>query len=233
MRARVRTVRPKIKISQIVRRDLRQAAHKGVADSTASAKDWTKSTIRSVRLAGLANAIGASTSLNKRRTTNDLAWGAVFARGGQDSRANQALMAYTLGARIYPTAGKKWLAFPTKEAGRTARLPTPKVARGRSYGNFKNQPSRYRAAQLVFVPVNQKTALLVLRKATISRATGRASPFNGKKPRNADRKDGVVMFILIRYTSRMKRFDQQAIMKRAFATVPGNIQKYQGMGLQR
>lgn len=228
MRARIRTVRPKIKISQIVRRDLRQAAHKGVADSTQSAKDWTRSTIRSVRLGGLANAIGTSTSLAKRRTSTELAWGALFARGGQDGRANQALMAYTLGAMIYPTGGRKWLAFPTKEAGNTVRLPTPRTGRRRSFGNFKNQPSRYRAAELVFVPVNPKLALLVLRKATVSRATGRAKPFTGKRPRNADRRDGVVMYVLIRFTTRMRRFDQQAIMKRAFATIPRNIQKYQG-----
>lgn len=232
MRARVRTVRPKIKMSQIVRRDLKQAAHKGVALSTQSAKDWTRSTIRSVRLGGLANAIGTSTSQSKRRTREELAWGALFARGGQDSRANQALMAYTLGARIYPTNGKQWLAFPTKEAGNTARLPTPRTSRLRSYGNFKNQPSRFRGAQLRFVPVNAKLALLILPKATVSRATGRAKPFTGKRPRNADRKDGVVMFVLIKQTTRMKRFDQQAIMRRAFATIPGNIAKFQGQGLR-
>lgn len=225
MRGRVRTSRPKIRMAQLVRQDLRRAAHLGVNDSTEMAKDMTRQKIRSVRLGGLANAIGIQTSLRKKKTGDNLAWGALFARGGVNSRANQALMAYTEGAQIYPTGGRKWLAFPTKAAGRTVRLPIPRVSRGKAYGNFKNQPSR--GPRLKFVPVNSKTALLILVNAQVSRKTGKASPYSGKKSRTADRKDGVVMFILIRFTSRMKRFDQQVIMRRAFSTIPTNIAKYQ------
>lgn len=190
---------------------LRKSAHQATDRAIKDVKTATRSKIRSVALGRLANAVGSTSSLEKRRTRGD-AWAAIYARGGLYSRANQALMAYTEGATILPTGGRKWLAYPTKAAGRLKRLPIPRTG-GRGYANFKNQPSRG-GQRLRFVQFNPRRAALVLDDASVSNSTGKAKPFGKRLGRGQTRKKVVVMFWLIRITKRAARFNQHQIVAR-------------------
>lgn len=225
-------------ITQVVVPILRQTAHYATDRATTYAKGLTQQTIRSVGLGRLANAVGSDSSLRSgskknrerrsaggslRGTGGSLnAWGAVFARGGSESRANQALLAYSQGATIVPGAGKKWLAFATDAV--------PKRA-----GRNKMTPARYRATglersigKLTFVAgKNSKVAYLVARKVTVSRRTGQARAYAGRTPRGSDRKREVVAFVLIRFTRRAQRYDQGKIMREAAAMVPRYAAEYQ------
>jgi hypothetical protein len=213
-------------MAAIVIPELRAASHYASDKAIALAKTNTRNKIRAVGLGGLANAVGATSSLKKRRTNEPRGWGAIYARGGRDSRANQALMSYTEGALIQPTAGRKWLAYPTQAAGRITRLPIPRVG-GRGYANFKNQPSRVRGVQLSFVQISPNRAMLVLKNASVSRKTGRGKPMGQRLGRGQDRKDFVVMFWLIRFTRRAARFDQHAIVRDAAGSIPRFVREYQ------
>lgn len=201
---------------------MRRASHYATDRAIKAAKTRTRTTIRAVGLGRLSNAVGATSSQEKGRTAGG-AWGAVFARGGINSRANQALMAYTEGARILPTGGRKWLAFPTKAAGRLVRLPIPRIG-GRSFGNFKNQPSRNRF-KLRFVQFSPRSAGLFLDDASVSNKSGRARPFK-RRSKTATRTKSVLMFHLIKFTIRTKRFDQHAIVRAEGAKIGSYVEEY-------
>lgn len=202
---------------------LRRASHYATDRAIKAVKTKTRTTIRSVGLGRLANAVGTTSSLQKGRTAKE-AWGAIYARGGQFSRANQALMAYTEGARILPTGGRKWLAYPTAAAGRLTRLPIPRVG-GRGYANFKNQPSRSRL-KLTFIRFSARRAALVLKDASVSNRTGRAKPMGKRLGRGARREKFVVMFWLIPFTTRAKRFDQHAIVRSEGRNIGRYVEEY-------
>lgn len=225
MRIRAKTKRQGPGISRTVLPHLRGAAHYAADGAIKIAKRQTRLTVRSVGLGGLANAIGATSSLEKRRTQSNTAWGAIFARGGINSRANQALMAYTEGALIRPTGGRKWLAYATPAAGRLARVPLPRIGR-RAFGNVRNTPGINRN-NLVFVRFSANRAALVLKNASVSRKTGRAKAAGKRIGRGADRKDFVVMFWLIRFTARAARFNQGQIVRQAAQAIPRLAQDYQ------
>lgn len=201
---------------------LQRASHYATDRAIKHAKTRTRSTIRSVGLGRLSNAVGATSSLEKGRTAGG-AWGAVYARGGINSRANQALMAYTEGARILPTGGRKWLAFPTKAAGRLIRLPIPRIG-GRGYGNFKNQPSRNRF-KLRFVQFSPRSAGLFLDDASVSNKSGKAKPFK-RRSATSTRKRSILMFHLIKFTTRAKRFDQHAIVRESGKQIGTFVEEY-------
>jgi hypothetical protein len=207
----------------VVLPSLRRASHYATDKAIDDAKRVTRNTIRNVRLGRLANAVGATSSLKKRKTAGG-AYGVIYARGGEYSRANQALMAYTEGARIMPTGGRKWLAYPTKAAGRLVRLPIPRIG-GRGYANFKNQPSR--GPRLRFVPFGPRRAALVLDDASVSNKTGRAKPMGKRLGRGATAKRFVVMFWLIRFTTRAGRFDQHAIVRRSGEKIGTYVEEFQ------
>ena len=209
MRPRIKIRREGPSLASVVIPSLRRAGHYAADKAIDAAKVRTRTTIRGVGLGGLANAVGATSSLKKRRTQINTAWGAIYARGGEFSRANQALMAYTEGARILPTGGRKWLAYPTKAAGRLVRLPIPRT-RGRGYANFKNQPSR--GPQLQFVQFSPRRAALVLKDASVNPKTGRANKMGTRLGRGQQREKMVIMFWLIKFTSRAARFNQHRIV---------------------
>jgi hypothetical protein len=161
-----RTKRSGQGISAIVRPQLRAAAHFAADKAITAAKVRTQSTIKSVGLGGLANVVATQSSLKKRQTASDNAYGAIFARGrpgDSENRGEQALLAYTRGASIFPTGGKQWLAFATsaipKRVGR--RKMTPKL--------YMSSGLVTSIGPLVFVPVNNRVARLVVRKVEISR----------------------------------------------------------------
>lgn len=203
---------------------MRRASHFATDKAITKAKATTRETIRSVGLGRLAQAVDATSSLKKGKTAGG-AWGAVYAKGGLDSRANQALMAYTEGATIVPTGGRQWLAFPTKAAGRLIRLPIPRIG-GRGFGNFKNHPSRS-GLKLRFVQFNPMRAGLFLDDATVSNKTGRAKPFGKRLGRGATRQKSVMMFVLIKITTRAARFNQHAIVAAAGSKIGDYVEEYQ------
>lgn len=203
---------------------LKKASHYAADQAIKTAKVASRSKVRSVGLGGLANAIGATSSLEKRRTSGN-AWGVIYARGGLYSRANQALMAYTEGATILPTGGRKWLAFPTKAAGRLRRLPIPRVG-GRGYANFRNTPGRS-GMKLRFVQFNPRSAALVLDDASMNPKTGRAKPMGKRLGRGQQRKKMVIIFRLIKFTRRAARYSQHQIVATAGTTVPRHVEDYQ------
>jgi hypothetical protein len=202
---------------------LRKASHYAADKAIKAAKTESRAIIRGVGLGRLANAIGSTSSLAKERTSGN-AWGAIFARGGIDSRANQALMAYTQGASIVPTGGRKWLAFPTKAAGRLVRLPIPRVG-GRGYANFKNQPNRY-GMQLRFVKFSQTHAALVLDQGIVSNKTGRVRRGAKRAGAASSHQHFIVMFWLIPFTRRAARFDQHEIVRRNAQQIGTYIEEY-------
>ncbi len=198
---------------------LRRASHYAADKAIKEAKSVTRQTIRTVRLGRLANAVGSTSSLEKGRLAGN-AWGAIFARGGINSRANQALMAYTEGAVIVPTGGRKWLAYPAAAAGRLVRMPT-----ARGFGNFKNTPGRY-GEKLRFVQFSPRRAALVMDNAIVSNKTGRIRR-GAKRPGTAStKKKFVVVFWLIKVTTRAKRFDQHRIVAAAGRRIGDFVEEY-------
>lgn len=225
MRAKARYERQGKRMVDVALPHMHRAAHYAADKSIRDAKLASRSKIRSVGLGRLANAIGSTSSLEKKRTAGG-AWGAIYARGGIDSRANQALMAYTEGATILPTGGRKWLAFPTKAAGRLVRLPIPRIG-GKGFANFKNQPSRMGGVKLRFVQFSPRSAALVLDDASVSKKTGRAKSFGKRLGRGAERKRAIVMFRLIKVTTRAARFNQHAIVAQAGRKIPFYAEEFQ------
>lgn len=219
---RVRRTRREGKgIAALVLPNLRRAAHYATDASIKEADETTRRTIRSVGLGKLANAIGSTSSLRKRRTSSNNAWGAIYARGRPGGRGEQALLAYSEGARISPRGGRKWLAFATKA------IPT-------RVGRLKMTPELYQSSgltssigRLVFIQRSAKEALLIVRKVQVSRRTGRAKAGGGRKGRGADAKGFIVAFILIRFTSRAQRFNQGAIVRRSGTRIPFHVEQYQ------
>jgi hypothetical protein len=204
-------------LTATVRADQRRIAHYATDKATTLAKDLTRQAIKGAGLGRLANAVGSTSSLRKKGgRTSDNAWGAIFARGKTASRGNQALLAYSEGADIVPTSGKKWLAFATDAL--------PKRA-----GRYKMTPARYKASgleqtlgKLRFVPgKGGRVAYLVAKKVVVSKRSGRIlRQQGGKMTRGSNNKDSIIAFILIRYTRRAQRFDQKRIMMQAIAEVP-------------
>lgn len=200
---------------------LKRAAQVATARATDDAKQATRQAIARAGLGKLGGAVGSTTSLRqaKLRGPRGEALGIIFARGTTGSRANQTLLAYSEGASIFPTGGKKWLAFPTD------KIP-------KRVGREKMTPALYRSSGLVssigklrFVadPNNANQALLIARKVTVSRRTGRAKAYAGRTPRGSDRADSVVAFVLIKWTRRQQRFDMRQIMSAANNRIGGYV----------
>jgi hypothetical protein len=181
---------------------------------TTYAKTSTRRKIRGVGLGRLANAVGSYSSITENQTEKPRAFGAVFARGRAEGRGNQALLAYSEGASIFPRPGRQWLAFATSAI--------PKRA-----GRYKMTPARYRSTglersigKLHFVKGRGKEAYLVARQVDVSRRTGIAKAAGNRQPRGSDRKKAVVAFVLIPFTRRAARFSQDAIMQDALRQFP-------------
>jgi hypothetical protein len=200
---------------------LRAASHYSVDKSTKLALGLTQQAIVGAGLGRLSKAVSSTSSTKKGKTGGDFAYGAIYARGATESRGNKALLSYSEGATIVPNRGKKWLAFPT------GAIP-------KRVGRLKMTPELYRHSALVqtigplqFVQGKKASeAFLVAKKVTVSRRTGRAKANTGRVPRGADAKKGVVAFILIKFTKRAQRFDQNAIMARANRATPIFAQEY-------
>ncbi len=171
--------------------------------------------VKAVGLGRLSGAVRSTSSERKRQRKKGEAWGAVYAAGGDESRAGQALEAYTRGATI---KGKnvEWLAIATRA------LP-------KRVGRYRMTPQRYEAAgnplgPLIFKRLSVNRAILIAQgDFTVSVKTGKAKRFAGRATRARKRQRDVVAFVLIKQTKRGKRFDQREVMRRASAKLPDFI----------
>lgn len=197
---------------KVVDRVQKVAMHKAVDRATRLAQKGGQQKARAAGLGRLSNAIGYTSSERKRRRDDNNAWGAVFARGGDQSRAGQALEIYTSGGTIRGR-NRTWLAIATR-------------AMPKRIGRYRMTPQRYEDAgspmgPLVFHQVTPNRAYLIIQgEFSVSRKTGKAKQAGTRVTRSSVRKRDIIAFVLIRETRRAKRFDQVDITRRASQLLP-------------
>lgn len=188
------------------------AMHVAVDRATRTGQKAIQNKIKTVGLGRLAGAVRSTSSERKRRRSADNAWGAIYAAGGDESRAGQALEAYSQGATIRGR-NVEWLAIATRAL--------PKKA-----GRYRMTPARYEAAgaplgPLIFKRISVNRAVLIAQgDYTVSVKTGRAKRFAGRATRARKRQRDVVAFVLIKQTKRGKRFDQVQLARLAASRIP-------------
>lgn len=194
---------------------LYEAARLGTHEGSIGAQRKTRTKIRQVGLAGLANAVG-QTSAKKKGQKPKKPYGAIYVRGGDDSRAGKALESYTRGATI-TAKRKKWLAFPTnavpKRVGR--RKITPEL--------YNRGGLQGRIGKLHFVQINPRVAMLVIRNVTLHPRTHQAKRAGRGRTRTRVPAKQVVAFVLIKVTRRAIRFNKDREVAKAARGVPDRI----------
>lgn len=194
------------------RRDLQRAQQEALDRATREGRAALQAQIRGKQLGNLANAVGYTSSKRKRSGGPGNAWGAWYARGGDESLGGGALEAYSRGARIVPLAGHYWLWIPTPQIQRRI-----KIGRGR----YRITPARWigssleqTVGKLEFRRLSAWRALLVVKDVTLSPKTGIARKRGPRAPRTRVPVKEIVAFVGIRVTTRAKRFDkdQQALL---------------------
>ncbi|MBX9814081.1 MAG: hypothetical protein K2X76_05205 [Sphingomonas sp.] len=175
--------------------------------------------MRGVRLGNLANAVGQTSAKQKRvPASRGNAWGAWYARGGDDSLGGGALEAYSRGARIVPQSGHYWLWIPTPHIQRRI-----KIGRGR----YRITPARWigssleqSVGKLVFRQLSAWRALLVVQDVTLSPKTGIAKKKGPRATRTRVPVKEIVAFVGIRVTTRAQRFDKDQLAQAWARRVP-------------
>jgi hypothetical protein len=210
-RARVPDIRPIRDDWRAVEKDHRRAALEVTEIASKKAQRHIQAKMRSVGLGRLSNAVGQTSAKQKRQT--DPArnpYGVIFARGGDESLAGGALEAYSRGAVITPKNGA-WLAVPTQAAprlvtagGKRRRLTPKQWAAG---------GLNTRIGRLIFRQIRPDLALLIVKRVSLSPKTGQAKAMGPRAPRTRIAKNEVVMFVLIKRTTRAKRFDKDDIVR--------------------
>jgi hypothetical protein len=165
--------------------------------------------MRSVGLGKLDKAVGW-TSAKRKGQKNRTPYGVIFAKGGDESLSGGALEAYSRGTTITAKNGT-WLAYPTAAAprlinsgGRRRRLEP---------GRWAEAGLNAKIGKLIFKRVDANTAVLAVRKVSISPKTGQAKALGRRAPRTRIvPKQDTVVFVLIRQTRRAKRFDKDTII---------------------
>lgn len=188
------------RLDDLHRQVLEEAAAIAVDRATTGAGGQIRDTIRARGLGRLGNAVGTTSSLKKGRRTGSNPWGAIYARGGDDSLAGGALEAYGKGVTINPVKGN-YLWFQTK-------------ALQRRIGNRRMTPERYIAAgsplgKLIFRRKNSRVVELFVKGVTVSAKNGRA---RRPGPRSKAQTTISVLFIGIPITTRVQRFDSNQIV---------------------
>lgn len=195
-----------------IERENRRAALDATAEASKKAQRNIQAKMRSVGLGRLANAVGQTSARQKRQTSPDRdPYGVIYARGGDESRAGGALLAYSEGATIRPRRSE-WLAVPTDAA---PRLVTVGGKRRRlTPAMWESAGLNQRIGKLIFKRIRQNLAILVVRKVSLSPKTGRAKALGASgRTRTRIPKNEVVVFVLIRQTRRAKRFDKDQIVE--------------------
>lgn len=197
-----------------------RAAGNVIERKTLAAQQRQRTTMRSAQLGGLANAVKAKTGRSTDKRGNPNAYGVIYADNGDESRAGQALLAYSKGTTIRPVKGP-WLWFQTDRLRRTSKIPGD-TRRGRM------TPERYRRmgnplGPLQFARINPRLAKLYVEVADISVKTGLASRPGVRKSRTKVRTQRVTLFFGIKQTRRSQRYDPQSIVRQAFGEIPADI----------
>lgn len=197
------------------RRALYRATQEGIDQATIGAQRRVRSKIRAVGLGGLANAVGKTSSFQQRKTPVK-PWGAIYVKGGDQSRAGQALESYSRGA-VIRARRRNWLAFATNAVPRTIgrRRTTPEL--------FKKAGMVTRIGQLHFVQVKPNLAFLMLRNVSLHPRTHQAKRLGPRPTRTRVAVKEVVAFVLIKVTRRAMRFDKDREIAKAAREVPTRI----------
>lgn len=201
-------------------RQVSAAASTVVQAKTRDAQQRQRTAMRAAGLGGLANAVKVKTGRSKDRRGADNAYGVIYADNGDESRAGQALKAYSQGTTIQPVRGA-WLWYQTDKIRRTAKVPGD-TRRGRM------TPERYRRqgsplGPLKFALLNPRLAKLYVEVADISVKTGLASRPGKGRPRTKVRTNRVTIFFGIKNTRRAQRYDPQAIVRQSHGEIPREI----------
>lgn len=219
----VRTIRRGPSLSKIVPAELRRAAHYAADRAGKAALSDSRAKIQAVGLGRLANVVSYSSSLKKARTgVGNNAWAAIYARRKTSIRGERALLSYARGATIVPLGRKKWLAFATdaipKRAGRRKMTPALYVSTGleETYG------------KLHFVPGRNGRARLVVRPGEQNNVTGRVRVKGKRSSKLFTKRKEITVFILIKFTVRAQRYDQDAIVRNAGRRQGEYVRDYQG-----
>ncbi len=166
--------------------------------------------MRSVGLGKLDRAVGW-TSAKRKGQRDRTPYGAVYAKGGDETLAGGALEAYSRGATISPKNGN-WLAVPTAAAPRLVNAGGKR--RRLTPDRWAQAGLNQKIGRLVFKQISTNLALLVVRRVSLSPKTGQARAIGKRAPRTRVVPQGdTVVFVLIRQTRRAKRFDKDDIIK--------------------
>lgn len=182
-----------------------------------------------VKLGRLSRTVKVGSDLKKGAGTSvgsmDRAWraGAFVFRSDGSERGAGSWAAYARGAVIVPTRGK-WLAFPTgnvpKRAGRRKMTPALYASTGKAGKH----------GDLVFIHgPRANVAYLIARNVTVAGGNaGGAARRRGKRGGLGGRqaREFVVMFILIRRTTRGKRFAPEQIARAEAQRAPAYMADY-------
>jgi hypothetical protein len=196
------------------------AARVVIPAKTREAQQRQRTNMRAAGLGGLTNAVKSKSGAGKDLRGNDNAYGVIYADNGDESRAGQALQAYSQGTTIQPVRGN-WLWFQTDAIRRVAKIPGD-TRRGRM------TPERYRRqgsplGKLEFALLSPRLAKLYVEVADISVKTGLASRPGKRMSRTKVRSKRVTIFWGIKKTSRAQRYDPQATVQQAFREIPAEI----------
>lgn len=198
----------------IQRKAARVATHK----ASVVGQRRVQAAMKAAGLGRLPNAVGQTSSQKERHKLADVSVGLIYAKGGDDSLAGGALEIYSRGGTIKPVKGE-WLWFATKALQRNVR-----VGRAR----MRMTPAVYNAlgkqlGELHFRRINSRVAILYAEDLNVHVRTGRAKLPGKRKSRVAVRKKRVTLFVGIRFTNRMKRFDKDVEMAFAAGLIPDYI----------
>lgn len=205
---------------------LGKALAKAVDQSADLARRDIVLAMQSAGLGKLPNALRYTSDLKKGHVPDASAAGArfrvgatIYATHGSD-RTAAALAAYAVGTTIIPRRGK-WLAFATDEIPRLTgrKRMTPELYEANGYDR--------RIGPLVFI--NSKhpgEAFLIVHDVQVNAARGYGSarrlPQHGRAGPGRKAVGFIIAFILIRTTSRARRFDPGKAFERRVAEIPAN-----------
>jgi hypothetical protein len=187
---------------------LERAAAVAVDKATRLGAAQIKNTMRARGLGRLSNAVGVTTSLQRGKKTGSNAWGAIFAKGGDDSLAGGALEIYGRGGAITPKFGA-YVWFQT-------------AALKRRVGRYRMTPQRYidsgsPLGPLLFRRKNARIGEFFVKGAVTSAKNGRARL---PGPRSKARGTIVVLFVGVKSTTRLARFNKDQIVSLVAGLVP-------------
>jgi hypothetical protein len=201
-------------------RQVSNAAATVIPNQTRGAQQRQRTAMAAAGLGQLGRAVKVKTGRGKDKRGNDNSYGVIYADNGDQSRAGQALKAYSQGTTINPVRGA-WLWYQTDKIRRTAKVPGD-TRRGRM------TPERYRRqgsplGPLEFALINPRLAKLYVEVADISVRTGLASRPGKGKPRTKVRHKRVTIFFGIKNTRRAQRYDPQSIVRQSHGEIPREI----------